>query len=191
MQRPPLPQPGCGNGGLLLPWWLRRRRRTVRWLLLSSRRRTMAIAHRMERLKIGFAALCGVLLTSAIAAADPVPVRATFKIPGNAVRLNDPYREVSKTVTANRIQVSSSVLSFDEPIFDEYIPLADSDFTEFANLPPHTTVGLEVKGGPGWFGMGGAATSFACPLGGVERACVSANQIGGAMPIHARIRLGT
>lgn len=150
----------------------------------------MAIAHRTDRLQIGFAAVCGVLLISAIAAADPVPVRATFKIPGESLRLKNPYREVSKIATAQRTGVSSSVLSFEEPIFDEYVELADSEFTDSANLPPHSSVGLEIKGGAGLFEMG-ATTMFVCPLGGLERACVSGNQIGGAMPIHARIRLGT
>src|SRR5262249_55256128 len=149
------------------------------------------IAPRTDRWQIRFAAVCGVLLASAIAAGDPVPVLATFRIPGNSLHLDHPYQEVSKSATAQRTGVSASVLSFGAPIFDEYVPLADGDFTKSANLPPHTTVGLEVKGGPGSFKMGGAATSFACPLGGLERACVSANKIGGAMPINARIRLGT
>lgn len=150
----------------------------------------MAIAHRADPLQIGFAAACCVLLISAIAAADPVPVRATFKIPGDSLRLKAPYREVSKTATAQRTGVSSPVLSFAEPIFDEYVPLADGDFTESASLPPHSSVGLEVKGGTGSIGMA-ATTMFDCPLAGLERACVSGNQIGGAMPIHARIRLAT
>ncbi len=149
----------------------------------------MVFARRTDRAQI--AAVCGVLVISAIAAADPVPVQAIFKIPGNSLRLENPYQEVSKIVAVQRTGVSSSVLSFQEPIFDEYIELAESDFTKSANLPPHSTVGLEVKGGPGLFMIGGATTMFACPLSGLERACVSGNKIGGAMPINARIRLGT
>src|SRR5262249_8268586 len=111
----------------------------------------MAIAHRTDRAQIGFALALGVLLISAIATADPVPVQATLKIPGNSLHLKSPYQQVSKTVTAQRTGVSSSVLSFGQPIFDEYIPLADGDFTNSADLPPHTTVGLEIMGGPGSF----------------------------------------
>jgi hypothetical protein len=145
---------------------------------------------RTDGLPMRFAAACAVLLISAIAAADPVPVQATFKIPGDTLRLKNPYREVSAIATAQRTGMSTSVLSFEEPIFDEYVALADSDFTDSANLPPHSSVGLEIKGGAGSLKKG-AMTMFVCPLGGLERACVSGNQIGGAMPIHARIRMET
>ncbi len=162
MQRPPLPQPGA------------------------------AAASRFRNpMQISVFVLCGLLIISSIARADPVSVQATFKIPGRFLRLASPYQQVSGIATAQRTGVSGSVLSFANPIFDEYIPLADSDFTASAMLPTHTTVGLEVVGGPGLFEPGDGATSFACPLNGKERACVSANKIGGAMPIRARIRLGT
>jgi hypothetical protein len=144
-----------------------------------------------SRSKIALAVLCGLSLLSSIARADSVPVQATFKIPGRFLHLKSPYEQVSGVATAQRTGVSGSVLSFAGPIFDDYIPLADSDFTASAMLPTHTTVGLEVKGGTGVLELGDGATSFACPLNGRERACVSADKIGGAMPIRARIRLGT
>src|SRR4030095_14918032 len=151
----------------------------------------MWFAHRIPRVQVGFTAACGMLLISAIAGADPVPVQATFKIPGNFLRLKNAYQEVSRVATLQRTGVSSPTLFFEEPVFDEFIELADSDFTNSAALPFHTSVGLEVKGGAGLFKMGGATAMFACPLSGLERACVSGNQIGGAMPINARIRMGT
>jgi hypothetical protein len=150
----------------------------------------MAIAHRTDPLQVGFAACCAALLLGAVAAAEPVPVRATFKIPGGSLHLKNPYREVVTFAAAQRTGVSASVLSFEEPLFDDYVPLADGDFTASADLPPHTSVGLEIKGGTGSF-QKGATTMFACPLEGLERACVAGNQIGGAMPIQAKIRLAT